>query len=140
MNNPPRSVHFVIAGGARSPDELTEILGIAPDDISYEGQARVGVKRPKPARDNSWRIIERGNSDADVSELLESIYLRLRSVASKLRPLRDEGWAIVVRVVVYVSEFDEVSASFVLDAEMIALLRDIGAFFEVDMYVDTPSG
>jgi hypothetical protein len=139
MDFPPRRAYFVMAGGERSPDELTDILGVMPDDVTYKGQARSDAKRSRPALENSWKIIERGGAGADVSVLLEDLYVRLHPIADKIRVFRDAGWTTVVRVVLYASELDETNPSFLLDGKMIALLNDIGAFFEVDMYVENLS-
>jgi hypothetical protein len=139
MDFPPRRAYFVMTGGEQSPDELTDILGVMPDDVTYKGQARSGAKRPRPALENSWKIIERGGSGTDVSVLLEDLYVRLHPITDKIRVFHDTGWTTVVRVVLYVSELDETSSSFLLDGKMIALLNDIGAFFEADTYVENPS-
>lgn len=134
-----RRVYFVLAGGNHSPDLLTEVLGVRPDEMTYEGKVRGISPRRHSEKENSWTIVESGDSAADVTTLVDRLYARLSPLASKIPILRRDGWISVVRVVQYVSAEDEVNAGFVITADMIGFLNRTDTFFEVEVFVDEAS-
>lgn len=135
MDFSARSVHFVMAGGGDAPDELSDALGVLPDSVTYEGRVRSASRRARPDKENSWRLVESGDSSVDIDVLLGNIYERLLPLADRIRTFRDDGWTVVVRVVQYLSGDDEKNPGFVLEEKMIGLLGRLGAFFEADLYV-----
>jgi hypothetical protein len=131
-----RRVRFVIAGGSRRPAELSELLHAEPDESSYEGQERKSVHRTSIEKENSWILIESGGADCDVSTLLDGMYERLDPISEQLRSVREDGSTVVLRVVQHVTSDDEMNGGFVLDLKLLSLLAEIGAFFELDLYVE----
>jgi hypothetical protein len=103
---PARRAQLVIASDSVEPAEMSRLLGVKSDRETWVGQIPQGAIVRRPALDNSWEIGESGGSSADVSALLESLFVRIRPVADRIRQLRDRGCRVIVSVVQYVSPDD----------------------------------
>jgi hypothetical protein len=132
-----RSVKLYIGSTLLSPEEMSRVIGVRPDFSRVMGE-----KQPitgQPARENVWSICVEGDSDADISELLEVLYHRAISLSDALRKLTNEGCSIVLSVVLYLSATDDGSAGFAVPAEIIKWMDAIGVeALDVDQYVMEP--
>lgn len=93
----PRRAYLVVVSTRHTPWDLEQRLGMAPDI----GTHAVGPDEPSRRlhRDeNTWELHEEGASNADVTDLLESLHARAAHLTATLRTLKDEGCAIVLRL------------------------------------------
>jgi hypothetical protein len=116
---------------------MSSILGMRPDFSRTMGEKQAITGRP--AVENVWRIEEAGDSDADISELIEALYRRALPLSEALGKLKNEGCGIVFSVVLRLSSTDERGAGFAVPAEIMKWMGEIGvAALDVDQYIMEP--
>ena len=136
MTEPPaRRVRLVVVSTRYSPEELEERLGMRPDVVVHAIGPEV-VSRRLHRDENTWELQEEGTSDADISELIESLHARALPITRTLMALKDEGCTIILRLVLRFSPADHNGAGFAIDREIIKWLNDAGIeFVDVDQYI-----
>ena len=77
-----------------------------------------------------------GASDADISELIESLHDRALPITRTLMALKDEGCTVILRLVLRLSPADDNGAGFAISKEIIKWLNEAGIeFIDVDQYI-----
>ena len=130
-----RHAALVIVSQEVTVAEMSEVLGVAPDQALEAGTVRSGSILRIPARENSWEIFEQGDSSADMSDIIANVAQRAIPLRPGLVELRNRGCVIKLDLVQYLSPTDPVGPGFVLDTPMIELLSALDGFVDVDQYV-----
>lgn len=121
-----RWVTFVVVRNARRPETLAQAIG-ADSDLHRPSLERF------PTQD-VWEIKVEGSGDDDISSMIESVLIRVRSYEEPLtRVCMEKDTACLLRVVQHVGD-DPVGPGFVLATDSVALLARLGAVVDVDQY------
>lgn len=127
--------YFRAASGSLSLADLVKLLGVDADEGWSVGEAHPRANQGRPVRTfTSWHLYppERGGS---VSDQLRSLYPRVREIrADAVRAAG--GLTLVLEIVQYIHEQDNVNIGIALDAEWVALLADLGAHIDIDQYLE----
>lgn len=127
-------MYFRVASGNRSLADLVNLLGVDADDGWSVGDEHPRADRGRPVRTfTSWELypLDRGGS---VSDQLTSLYPRVREIrADAVRAAG--GLTLVLEIVQYLHEQDNVNIGVALDAEWVALLAELGAHIDIDQYL-----
>jgi hypothetical protein len=119
---------FGVVSDSLAVDAITQSLGVQPDaaGTGYRGN-------PSQA---SWELRADGDQEADVSTLVASVLSRIRPLKDRIAGLReqDPDLTTFLRVIEYIRENDTVGPGFALDPSDVALLADLGAFVDADLY------
>jgi hypothetical protein len=131
----PRRAHLLVVSTRHSSQELEERLGMKPDaavDALRPGE----VSRRLHRDESTWELHEEGTSDADITELIESLRARALPITGALRALSDEGCTVILSLILRLSPGDPDGAGFAVNRELIEWLNDAGIeFFDVDQYI-----
>lgn len=131
----PRGVRLLVVSTQHSPEELEERLGMKPD-AAVHAIGPDEVSRRLHREENTWELHEEGTSDADITELIESLYARALPITRTLMALKDEGCTVILRLVLRFSPADRNGAGFAIDRETIKWLDEAGVeFIDVDQYI-----
>jgi hypothetical protein len=131
----PRRARLLIVSTRHSPEELEERLGMSPD-AAVHAIGPDEVSRRLHREENTWELHEEGTSDADITELIESLCARARPITGTLRELKDEGCAVILRLVLRLSPADHNGPGFAIGREIIEWLNEAGIeFIDVDQYI-----
>lgn len=131
----PRGVRLLVVSTQHSPEELEKRLGMKPD-AAVHAIGPEEVSRRLHREENTWELHEEGTSDADITELIESIYARARPITEKLRELKGEGCTVALRLILRLSPADPYGAGFAVSRELLEWLNDAGMeFVDVDQYI-----
>jgi Domain of unknown function (DUF4279) len=133
----PRRAYLAIESESMSPDQISEVLQVQPDEAVAKGTVPANSPTGRPARRTAWKLIEEGSASIGVSFLIEALYKRIFPFRDAMKRLNYEGCDIFLRVVLYHSVADEGSRGFALDPPLIKLLAEIGASIDVDQYLLT---
>jgi hypothetical protein len=132
---PARRVHLVVVSTRYSPEELEERLGMRPDAVVHAIGPDV-VSRRRHRDENTWELHEEGASDADISDLIESLHARALPITRALMALKDEGCTVILRLALHLSPVDRNGAGFAMDRKIIEWLNEAGIeFIDVDQYI-----
>jgi len=130
-----RRAYLTVVSTHHTPWDLEQRLGVAPDAATH------AVAPDEPSRrrhrdENTWELHEEGASDADITDLLESLHARAASLTPKLRALKDEGCTIVLRLSLRFSPADVSGAGFAITRPLIEWLDEARIeFVDVDQYI-----
>jgi len=131
----PRGVRLLVVSTRHSPEELEERLGMRPD-ATVHAIGPDEVSRRLHREENTWELHEEGTSDADITELIESLYTRARPITERLKELKAEGCTVALRLILRLSPGDPYGAGFAVNRELIEWLNDAGIeFVDVDQYI-----
>lgn len=131
----PRTIYLDVRSEALSPDRISEVVGVSPDEAIMKGEVRANSVSGLPAKWSVWRLIERGSSSVDISELIRVIYQRMLPLKDGLKEVDALGCEISLEVVLYLEPLDECGPGFCLDIPTVKLLAEIGAVVDVDQYL-----
>jgi hypothetical protein len=99
----------------------------------------IGPGEPSRRRhrdENTWELHEEGATDADITDLLESLHDRAAPLTQTLRALKDEGCTVVLRLALRFSPTDASGAGFAITRPLIEWLAEAGIeFVDVDQYI-----
>ena len=94
--------YFVIAGFPGSPEDITRLLGLAPDDSAGKGEKRrARGGQEYTVKDSYWEIHGRVSNDLSIDEHVVELLDRLSGLESRLReldPLTVKKIEVVVRL------------------------------------------
>lgn len=94
------------------------------------------VSRRRHREETTWELREEGTSDADITDLIESLHVRALPITGTLRALKDEDCAIILRLILRLSPADPHGAGFAVSRNIMGWLNDVGIeFIDVDQYV-----
>jgi hypothetical protein len=132
-----RQAALIVSSCKITVREMSDLLGVTPDKAREIGEVRPDARFPIPAKENSWVLFERGDSSADMSDLIDSLSRRVMPLRAGLVALRNRGCAIKLDLVQWITPADPVGPGFVLGAEVVDLIAEVGGFIDVDQYVDS---
>lgn len=119
---PTRKAIFIVRRGGSAAD-LTELIGATPDQ-SRESKG-----------DGIWELRREGTGSDDMSGLVEDVLRRVRACRESILKARDAGDArIIFRIVEYTDKADAVGPGFAISPENIALLSELNASIDADLY------
>ncbi|HEY6794261.1 MAG TPA: DUF4279 domain-containing protein [Kineosporiaceae bacterium] len=127
-------VTFVVASDVLSVDQITLAVGCPPDFSLEKGTIRAGSKVPIPARQTTWEIREDASGMVDIGEALARLAGRLRLMLEPLRQLRSCGCTSKLGIVQCITPV--ASLGFVIELENLQLFAELGAFLDVDQYLE----
>jgi hypothetical protein len=131
----PRRAYLAVVSTRYSPWDLEQRLGMKPDAAVHA----IGPDEPSRRRhrdENTWELHEEGTTDADITDLLESLYSRAAHLTQTLRALKDEGCTVVLRLALRLSPTDASGAGFAITRPLIEWLDKAGIeFVDVDQYI-----
>lgn len=131
----PRRAHLLVVSTQHSARELEERLGMKPD-AAVRALGPGEVSRRRHREESTWELHEDGTSDADITDLIESLHARALPVTGALRALKDEGCTVILRLILRLSPADPHGAGFAVSRELIEWLSDAGMeFIDVDQYI-----
>jgi len=131
----PRRAHLLVVSTRYSPEELEARLGMRPD-AAVHAIGPDEISRRRHREENTWELHEEGTSDADITELVESLYARARPITDKLRELKAEGCTVALSLILRLSPADPYGAGFAVSRELLEWLNDAGIeFVDVDQYI-----
>jgi hypothetical protein len=129
-------VKIVVVSADRSAEEIAARLGIQSDTSGCATNPPIGSQYRRHVQENVWELCESGADDSDISELLERLYERSRSLARPLTELRADGCKLILRIVLHLLPEDTGATGFVIDGSYITWLASVGIdFIDVDQYV-----
>jgi hypothetical protein len=128
MGRPSRKVRFLVVSDGLSSAEITEALDVEPDEAS-DGDA------PRFPDESSWGLVAYGSGSDDLAELIARVLDRVRPLVPAIQKLRaaDPEVVCLLRLVQYIGP-DPVGPGFVLEADQMQILVEVGAFLDVDQY------
>jgi Domain of unknown function (DUF4279) len=128
MGRPSRIVRFLVVSDALSSADITEALGVEPDEANDGGS-------PRFPDQSSWELVVSGSGSDDLDELIARVLDRVRPLVAALRKLRESEPDIyyTLRVVQYIGP-DPVGPGFALEADQMRVLVDVGASLDADQY------
>jgi hypothetical protein len=134
MTAPRVRAWFSVLGFTGDPDQISVMMGTAPDDAWRAGEGIGPARTPQP--EAGWRIRSRLPSDADVEEHARGLLDRL---PSRL-PADERSSGLYLQLSCAVDVYDERPAlSF--SPETIARIAALGAAIDVDLYgLSHPAG
>lgn len=131
----PRRAYLAVVSTRYSPWDLEQRLGMRPDAAVHA----IGPDEPSRRRhrdENTWELHEEGATDADITDLLESLHTRAAPLTPTLRALKDEGCTVVLRLALRFSPADASGAGFVITRPLIEWFGEAGIeFVDVDQYI-----
>lgn len=136
MNESPahtRHARFLIVSNALTVEAVTDAVGISPG-ATY-------LRTRLTPTERVWEISRSGDSSTDLTTAIQDLLAVVRSFKEPLLRLkRGSDIQCVFRVVETLVPDESVGPGFSINAEDLALLTDVGAFVDVDLYcssVDT---
>jgi len=124
----------VVTSDDLSVEQISSTLGSPPDYSLEKGAIRDGAVVRKPALKTSWKMREEGSGTVSLSDALGRLFERVAGIRENLVEAGNIGCVIMISVVQYVSEQSDLG--FSVSADNLQLLADIGAFIDVDQYID----
>lgn len=131
-----RIASLVVVTTALTVPEINGIVGVAPDAFREIGTLRPGNSRSKPAKENSWELLERSDSSVPLPILIDRLLPRILPLQSQFVDLRNRGCFIKLELVQWVSAVNDAGVGFALDHGVINFMSAIGAALDVDQYVE----
>jgi hypothetical protein len=130
MKTGRRSVCFVVVSEETNRVYLQEMLQqIGGEVLTNRRTSEIYIE-----------IKSTGNGSDDVHQLLEDVFDRVRLVEKSIHELANQRRCqTVLRITQQLSTFDAVGAGFSLSGSEIGFLSSIGAFLDVDLYVEGES-
>ncbi|MEV4611435.1 DUF4279 domain-containing protein [Kitasatospora sp. NPDC049258] len=128
-------VKFTISSERISPEFISAALSLDPDRSSHVARVPEGSILGRPARINSWQLVEEGVAGEDVTDLLERIEVRVAGLREPIAELLRNGCSTLLSIVQYCSLLDEAGPGFVVKSSLLGFLSDVGAAIDVDQYV-----
>lgn len=116
--------------------EMTEVLGVTPDQALEAGTVPRGTRRRIPAKENSWELFEQADASVDMSDVIDGLGRRVTPLQPGLVELKNRGCVVKLDIVQWVTPADPVGPGFVLESAIIELLAEVGASVDVDQYVE----
>ncbi|GAA2820021.1 DUF4279 domain-containing protein [Streptomyces showdoensis] len=152
-------VYFALSSRRITPQEITEALGIAPDETRVHNPRRLPADPAQPFR-QSWKVVCR-EPGLRVDEQIAHVLDRLRPQTARIAELMkrfnagdddpDQGLEARLEVVRYFNDTEQQGEAVLpddqdepnlfgwwLDREAIAFLAATGAYLDVDEYDLTP--
>ncbi|MEU9033231.1 DUF4279 domain-containing protein [Streptomyces sp. NPDC048383] len=153
-------VYFALTSRRITPQEITEALGIEPDETRVHNRRRLPVDPARPFS-QSWKVVCR-EPGLCVDEQIAHVLDRLRPQTDRIAELmkrfnqaedeEEQGLDAVLEVVRYFNDDEQHDEArqpeerdkpnlfgWALDREAIAFLAATGAVLDVDEYDMTPS-
>jgi hypothetical protein len=131
----PRRAQLLVVSTRHTARELEDRLAMQPD-AAVEASGPSDVSRRGRHDESTWELHEEGTSDADVTELLESLHTRALPITGSLKVLNEEGCTIILRLILRFSPADAHGAGFAVTRPLIKWLNDAGIeFIDVDQYI-----
>jgi hypothetical protein len=131
-----RSAKLVITSSSLTVDEISTSVGCEPDAYQRKGEVREGSRVPIPAVDSSWELRESVDRDKSIECALEALMNRVLPLEEELHALSQADCKLKLCLVQWISRQDEFGPGFSLGMEVIAFLAKVGAFLDVDQYVE----
>ncbi|WP_373464002.1 DUF4279 domain-containing protein [Streptomyces canus] len=131
-----RSARLVIASPSLSVDEISSLMGCEPDAYRRKGEVRQGARIPIPAADSTWELRESVDGGTAIECALDALMNRIFPLENELHRLSQTDCVLKLCLVQWISKENEVGPGFSLGLEGIAFLAKIGAFLDVDQYVE----
>jgi Domain of unknown function (DUF4279) len=128
-------VYLKIESRSLSPTQISQGVGLAPDEAVAEGDIPPGSVAGRPLGWNRWVLREHGTASSSIDNLLSALHGRLVPVEDRLRTLSRGDCMIGLIIVAYHLPGDGASPGFHIGHEFIKLLAGIGAYVDVDQYV-----
>jgi hypothetical protein len=124
-----------IMGKYLDPAEVTEALGIEPDDSAKKGDL-YGLKRNRVCEQGVWSLIG-GPPRARMNAQIMSILKRIRPVKSRLRKLIQENKHVrhVHLDIGYSPPEEYAVSSYVFESQAISELTSLGIDIEISAYI-----
>jgi hypothetical protein len=130
-----RMVYLKIESRGLSPTQISQGVGMAPDEAVAAGEIPPGSVAGRPLGWNRWVLRESGAASSSMDSLLSALHGRLVPIEDGLRSLPRGDCVIGLVIVVYHSLGDGASPGFHIAQDLVKLLADIGAYIDVDQYV-----
>jgi Domain of unknown function (DUF4279) len=134
---PVRSARFRVVSHTHTVDELSGLIDLAPDFTLAAGSVRPDSVLRRPAAENSWELVEAGDSSSDVGDMLERLIDRIAARAENLRVLHSEGCILLISIIQELSPDDDAGPGFSIGFRVLEFLARVGAEIDVDQYVLT---
>jgi hypothetical protein len=128
-----QSTRFAIFSADVTADEMTERVGLEPDEVLVQGRRRSGP--PPVPRSHAWKLVDRGPGRID--DQAERLIARLRPHRDRLVALcREPGFSVGLLIGRHFPDEDGVPDGFGwhLDAQLVEFLAAVGASIDVDEY------
>ena len=127
-------VYFSLRGNDFNPDSLTELIGVAPTNIIYEGTKLKNTTR----KFSSWELStdEICSEVIDVYDLSDEIVKQLISKKDQiLDEVQKHNLTPCLQVVLWISTNDEISTPAIgFNPDTLKFISDIGGYIDVDTY------
>lgn len=134
----PRRTALTVVSAGHHVDELTRIIGFAADWTQAKGEPDRNSRLPRVATESVWEVVEEGSSAVPLDDLLRRLHGRVEASREGLRHLVSDGSVVKLSVVQWISPLDEIGPGFSLAPDLLEFLSDVGAFVDVDQYLDEP--
>jgi hypothetical protein len=131
---PMQLVTFVIVSDRLSVDQITLAVGTPPDRSLERGAVREGSRVSIPAREASWELRETVADPAQIDEAVVRLVARLRPLKDALVALCEHDCRTKLEIVQRVSP--DSTIGLVIEAEDLQLLAELGAFIDIDQYIE----
>jgi hypothetical protein len=129
-----RRANLVAFSDTLSVAMMTAIAGITPDSSRSKGD--LGTIVPVAAKEHSWEISETGGRDVPLEVVIDRLFKRAFPMRESFFALRAAGCRFKVELVQWMSASDPHGPGFALDTDVLQFLAELGAFVDVDQYVD----
>ena len=133
-DNQAQEVHLVVSSDVLSVGQLLSLLKSPPDYVCERGAVRTGALVRRPAPENVWKISEVGSRGSYIDTLMSRLMVRIREIRSDLFEAKRLGCSLKIEIVQYV--FENASLGIVFEAEDLLMLGEIGAFIDLDQYLE----
>lgn len=131
-----RVAALVIVSDAVSVEALTAAVGVPPDRSLGKGEVRPGSTLPFPAKEHSWEIRESDRRSVAISDVVERLLSRVIPLRDAIMGVKRSGCNVKLEIVQWISDDDPHGPGFSLDANALKFLADVGAFVDVDQYLE----
>ncbi|NYT95576.1 DUF4279 domain-containing protein [Salinispora sp. H7-4] len=131
-----RVAALVIISDAVDVEALTAAVGVPPDRSLGKGKVRPGSTLPFPAKEHSWEIRESGRRSVAISEVIERLLCRAIPLRNAIMGVKKSGCEVKLKIIQWISDDDPHGPGFSLDGNALKFLADVGAFVDVDQYLE----
>lgn len=130
---PTFSVSFRVMGADLVPGEVSDLLGLKPDEAHRKGDPNIGRsgRRYSDFSEGLWALRSSADEGDPPDRHLSELLARLNGCAALLGELRRQGY----RMDVFIGVFGiEGNSGFSIDPEISRKLGELGTKLEFDLY------
>ncbi len=126
-------VYFAVASDELSPEQMTDRIGLTPSSTTVTATRK---STPPIPVTNTWKLESGLDSGTQLNDHLDALLTIVAPLAGRISDLCKNGeavaWLEIVRK--FGASPEDADLGFVLDSRWLEVLRQTGAFVDVDEY------